>query len=348
MKRLIADYRNLPARHCGSGAMRNLLYHYCGLDLDEAVAFGLGAGVECMYIACDRFEPSVMVFGRTATLEVDCAASLGVDYREIPEPDDAHAWEAVKDEVAEGNPVMLTGDIFYLDYRDYKVRFPAHRFVLVGFDDESKTAYIADHINADPEACSYGAIATSRNPPTGLSTMNLWGKFHGTKAKRSLEAACGIALKKAADQMTGRDTTQARLLSALAGEAPMDLAFGLVGLARFADEVAAWREREDAPFLASYTSKVIEKFGNGGGNFRKMYAEFLAWAQGVRPDLVSERVRVLAGRSAGGWTALSIILADASKNPDDKAVWSRAADQAAGILAIETELFETLADTTTG
>lgn len=343
---MIEDYRNLPARHCGSGAMRNLLYHYCGLDLDEAVVFGLGSGVECMVIACDRFEPAVMVFGRSVSLETDIALALGVDYRETPEFDDAKAWEDVKREVAEGHPVMLTGDIFYLDYRDYKVRFPAHRFVLVGFDDEAETAFIADRINTEPEVCSYGAIAKSRNPPTGLSTWNLWGKFYGTKMKHSLEEACRLALKREVERMTGRDDTQAGLLLATVGDLPVDLSTGLQGLARFSGEVAGWRGREDARFLATYTSQVIEKFGTGGGNFRKMYAEFLAWAREMRADLVPERVKVLADRSAECWTALSGTLAAASKKPEDVAPWSLAADQASEILGLETELFETLADTT--
>ena len=49
MRSIIEDFRIVPAGHCGSGAMRNLIHHYCGLDLDEAVVFGLGAGLDTVY-----------------------------------------------------------------------------------------------------------------------------------------------------------------------------------------------------------------------------------------------------------------------------------------------------------
>ena len=100
--------------------------------------------------------------------------------------DDARAWQVVREEVVAGRPTMLSGDILYLDYREYKVHFPGHRFVLLGFDDAIEKAYIADRIRPEPEACSYAALAVSRNPPEGLSTHNLWGRFHGTEVGRSL------------------------------------------------------------------------------------------------------------------------------------------------------------------
>ncbi len=51
MKASIEGYRGFPGEHCGSVAMRGLLAHYCGLELPEDVVFGLGAGVDCMYMS---------------------------------------------------------------------------------------------------------------------------------------------------------------------------------------------------------------------------------------------------------------------------------------------------------
>ena len=39
MRVLIENYRNKTAGHCGSGAMRNLLYHYCGLETKKEIEF---------------------------------------------------------------------------------------------------------------------------------------------------------------------------------------------------------------------------------------------------------------------------------------------------------------------
>jgi len=342
VKTTISSYRNLPGAHCGSAAMRNLLYHHCGLDLPEEAVLGLGSAVDCLYMAYERMNPSLVLFGRSITMEVDLADALGIDYRESIEMDDARAWELVRAEVLAGNPTMLSGDVYYLDYRKFTVHFPAHRYVLVGFDDDTRTAYVADRVAPEPQACSYEAVARSRNAPEGLSVMNLWGKFHGTRPARSLEEACARALRRSADRMLGRDTSQTELLRAVAGGRGLDLASGLQGVARFAAEVARARERPDREFLAGYMSQSIEKFGTGGGNFRRMFAAFLRWARERAPDRVPEGLPALADRAAGLWTELASTLLDASREPHPPDLWERAAGQFLQIHDLEAGLFETL------
>jgi hypothetical protein len=347
MKTLITDYRNTPGEHCGSVAMKNLLHYYCGLDLPEEAVFGLGSAIDCIYMAGERMDPSVVLFGRNITMEVDLAEALGVDYREIIEMDNARAWEVVRDEVLEGNPTMLSGDVFYLDYRKFTVHFPSHRYVLVGFDDASQTAYVADRLDPEPQACSYEAVAKSRNAPEGLSMFNLWGKFHGREVGNSQERACLHALRKSADRMLGRDTSQPELLRAVAGDLELEVASGLEGLARFAQEVGSFHERKDRAFLATYMSQVIEKFGTGGGNFRKMFAAFLRWAAERVPDLVPEDLPALADQAAGQWTKLALKLQEVSGSPDRKDLWQRTSEGFRRTLDLEQELFETLDSATT-
>jgi len=342
MKKVISGYRNLPGRHCASGAMRNLLHHYCALDLEEEVVFGLGAGLDCIYLENPGFEPSVIAFGRSATMEIDIGQSLGIDYREAIEPDNRKAWEDVRQEVMEDRPTMLSGDIFYLDYRHFKVHFPAHRFVLVGFDDEKEIAYVADRVDPDPQPCSYEALARSRNSPAGMSVLNQWGKFHGRDVGNSLEEACRLAITKTVARMTGGDRSQADLLAAAGGGASLEISTGLEGLARLAAEVPGWSRRPDPHFLASYGSQTIEEFGTGGGNFRKMYAGFLRFARGLDAALAPARSAELCDRSAAAWTELSGILKQASKEPENETLWKQAGLKATEIHGIESALFDSL------
>ncbi|MDP3936735.1 MAG: BtrH N-terminal domain-containing protein [Deltaproteobacteria bacterium] len=342
MREMIPGYRNLPGRHCGSGAMRNLLHHYCELDLEEEVVFGLGSGIDCIYLANPGFEPPVIVFGRSVTMEADVGSALGIDYRETVDPDDGTAWEDVRREVVEGHPTMLCGDIFYLDYRHFKVHFPGHRFVLLGFDDEKRLAYVADRVDPDPQPCSYDALARSRNSPAGMSVLNLWGKFHGRERKHSLEEACGLAIDRSVARMTGGDRSQADLLKAAPGAGALEISTGLEGLARFAAEVSLWSKHADPRFLAFYASQTFEEFGTGGGNFRRMFAAFLRWAHGLVPDRAPAGCADLAARSAAGWTDLSGILKMASKAPEDETLWKRAALKASEIHGLESALFDEL------
>lgn len=340
MKAFIENYRSIPGEHCGSTAMRSLLHHYYDIELPEAAVFGLGAGLDCVLLSAAGMDPAVVVFGRSVSMEADLGRALGVDYREQPEPDDAEAWEVVRREVLAGRPTMLSGDIFYLDYREFKVHFPGHRFVLVGFDDERETAFIADRINAEAEACSYAALFASRNPPEGISTHNLWGRFHGKEATRSFGEAAAWAIDLCSRRMLGREAASLDLSSATSD---LQVASGIAGIRSLAESLEGWGARDDAKWLASYNARCIEKFGNGGGNFRRLYAGFLRWAREIDPALVPERTPDLAWQAADGWTELSAILAAASEEEVARDLWRRAADAARNIATIETELFESLA-----
>lgn len=341
----ISGYRNLTGKHCGSTAMRNLLYFYCGLEVSEEVVLGLGAGVDFVYIATKRFEPSVLTFGRSATMERDLATALGVDYREQQEPDDELAWTKVRQEVAAGRPTMLSGDAFYLDYREFRVHFPAHRFVLLGFDDDTQTVTVADRLDPEPQRCSYGALRLSRNPPSLISTHNLWGKFFGTQLGRTLEEAYALALARNARRMLGRGAPGEEALPKSGGDGSVEIATGLSGLATFLRELPGWRARADASHVARYAASCIEKFGTGGGNFRPMYAEFLRQARAVVPELVAPKAPDLAARSGARWTELASHLAALAEGRAEPAV-HRGVEVLEQILAVETELFESLAATT--
>jgi hypothetical protein len=344
MRTLIENYRNLPAGHCGSGAMRNLIYHYCGLELEEGVVFGLGAGLDTVFFDYERAAPPFMLFGRGSSMEADLAETLGIDYTERSQPDDDLAWQEVRAEVLAGRPTMLSGDILYLDYREFKIHFPAHRFVLLGFDEGRGEAYIADRIREETETCSLQALRTSRNPPDAISTVNAWGKFSSGAQRNSLPDACGLALYKTVTRMQGMDTSQHDLMSLSRSGDYGVLEVGLKGLRTFAEQMKSWPQREDARDHAIYVDNAIVKFGTGGGFFRNHFAVFMAWAQRQRPDLVTPVTLDLARQSAAEWTALSPTLQAVIAAPADRELWDQVHTQVLDIYETEYSLFGHLGD----
>lgn len=342
MKTMIDSYSNFPGEHCGSVAMRGLLYHYCQLELPESAVFGLGAGVASVYLNSPKLDPSAVLFGRTMTMEQDLTVHLGIDYRETSELDDDKAWQVVREEVIAGRPTMLSGDIFYLDYRDYKVHFPGHRFVLLGFDDEAKKVFIADRIRSEPETCSLGALAKSRNPSEGISTENLWGRFHDVGVGSQLDVAARRAIFACATSMLGGATGDDRDSFV---EAPDNRVLnGNRATRAFAEDVRNWHQRDDASWVASFNSSCIEKFGNGGGNFRRLYAGFLSWARELDPRWVPVSAPGLAIDAGNEWTAVSEALSAGSKDVSNLSHWNEAADHAHRAAEIEERLFGMLAD----
>jgi hypothetical protein len=335
MRHAIEGYRNVPGQHCGSTAMRNLLAHYCGLDLSEEAVFGLGSWVDLLYVRSANVTPSVLVLGRSVTMETDVTAALAVDYREQPDLDDEHAWSAVRAEVAAGRPTMLSGDALYLTYRDFKVHFPAHRFVLLGFDDEAGEAWIADRIDAESQLCPLDALRRSRNPPDFISTFNLWGRFHDAHVGRSLPDAFAYALGRSAKRMLGQDGSQAAVLSMLGRGRPVTATSGLNAIRELAGDLPDLCARADGRAIATYAANCMESYGTGGGNFRRLFAGFLREARGHLPDLVDDAAAGWATESADAWTetAKHLLALDGA----------RAAASVRRVLELETRLFESLA-----
>ncbi|MFC1579223.1 BtrH N-terminal domain-containing protein [Pseudomonadota bacterium] len=344
MRAMIENFRIVPAGHCGSGSMRNLIYHYCGLDLEEGVVFGLGAGLDAVFFSYDNAQPPYMFFGRGSTMEADLARTLGLDYSEQMQPDNDLAWEEVKQEILAGRPTMLSGDIFYLDYREFKVHFPAHRFILLGFDEERQEVYIADRINDYPETCSMAALRASRNPQGVISTHNHWGKFSSGNIKNELAEACGIALGITVQRMQGIDNSQRDLMAAASGSGGICVA-GLEGIRTLMQQMESWPERENAAGYAQYLDNAIIKFGTGGGFFRNHFSVFMQWARGQRPDLVSSDSVVLAQQAADQWNALSPTMQVLANDASDLTTWTHARGQLEDIYHTEYTLFGQLGDT---
>lgn len=345
MRVLIDNYRNLTAGHCGSGSMRNLIFHYTGLELDEGVVFGLGAGLDAVYFDYPDADPPYMCFGRGSSFETDLTETLGIDYRETSNPDNDQAWEDVRQEVIAGRPTMLSGDIYYLDYRKFKVHFPGHRYVLLGFDDERDEVYVADRTDEETQTCSTEGVRLSRNAPVGMSSHNTWGKFHSHHVRHSLPDACGIALRNTVMRMLNFDSSQRDLMATFRGSASGELAVGLQGLRALASQLPRWAALDDPISHAQYLDNAIIKFGTGGGFFRDHYAAFMRWSAAQRPDLVGPTTVALAEGAARGWNDLSPIMQDIVAAPKDAGHWQRATEQLEDIYETEYSLFGHLADT---
>ena len=106
-----------------------------------------------------------------------------------------------------------------------------------------------------------------------------------------------------------------------------------------------WHRRPDVLALASFNASCIEKFGNGGGNFRRLYAGFLEWARGIDANLVTANAPTLAVDAADGWTAASTCLYRVSKEGPLPALFEEAATHMERVAATERQLFEELAAT---
>ena len=127
------------------------------------------------------------------------------------------------------------------------------------------------------------------------------------------------------------------------GEGGGEVVTGVAAVRHLAERLPELGVRDDSAWIASYNARCIEKFGNGGGNFRRLYAGFLTWARELDEGLVPEQAPERACQAADGWTALSVILAAAAEEAAQPGLWREAAQRATAIAEIEEDLFTRLA-----
>ena len=227
------------AGHCGSGALRDLLEHH-GLDygrgpLSEGAVFGLAGGLGFLYLEVPQMTPPVYLVGRTAGLERDVAAhlGLGLEVRETDDPDEGWRW--VRAEIDAGSPPMVWADIAELEYLRVRMANTRHDIVVVDYDDDEQVAFIADNDRDELQRCSYASLAAARSstrlpgpePPRHVRLRR------GRSGCASPSEAVAAALDRAVANMRGGG----ELLGELPGGA------GLEGVDDFAASYPAWPER---------------------------------------------------------------------------------------------------------
>ncbi len=320
---IVPGYRHRPGNHCGSTALRNLLAFH-GLKLSEEMVFGLGAGACFYYVAADGQSPSRFTNGRTARLEERFAELTGLPLRLSTFADAAESWRAARELVDAGRPALLLTDLYYLDHYGNSAHFPGHAVVLAGYDRE--LAYLSDTAFEELQRTRLASLRRARHAQHPLFPLaghmftvagSLEGWDPGAAVPRAVEACAERMLRP-----------------------PLGDYEGLPALRRFAAEVAGWPQAaEDWRWCARFNYQVIERRGTGGGNFRLMYARFLAEAG-------YEDAAALAFEAAARWSELASALLAASEASDpERSVWSSVGSAAASVLAAEQRLWSALAGT---
>ena len=318
---MVPGYRHVPGNHCGSTAIRNVLAHH-GVEISEAMAFGLGAGPCFYHLPVEGGSPSRFTNGRTSRLEEEFVELTGAPLRLRTFDDPDSSWAAAREAVESGHPALMLSDLYYLDHYGKSAHFPGHAVVLAGFDEE--LAYLSDTAFKDLQTTRLENLATARH--ASHPVFPLAGHmfvYEGNGDSFDPRAAIGPAVARAANRMI---------------DPPWGEVEGLPGLRTFAAEVGDWPESvADWQWCARFNYQVIERRGTGGGNFRAMYSRFLSEAGFDVPA-------ALAASASSRWTELAGALKSASEAEEpERPIWELVRADAAAVLAAEERLWTELA-----
>jgi hypothetical protein len=301
---IVEGFEHHTGVHCGSTAMADLLRH-AGVELSEAMVFGLGSGLASYYLESEHMSPSRQILGRHFRLEENCAEALGLELRAHFEGDNAAAWQGVRAAIERDQPVLVQCDLCELPYWQTKTPFNGHKIAVVGFNDAAGEALVADTHFEGLQRVSLNELEAARasTAPPSMGNQNAWwtleaGRLDGDGldgggldggTPRELAEAIPFALVRNAEQMEN-DTSGFG---------------GLDALEQFAAEVSSWRDLDDASWAYRFAYQCIEKRGTGGGNFRALYRDYLSEAGEHVPSILRNQYAVSMARTASAWSTLA-------------------------------------------
>ncbi|MCK8679157.1 BtrH N-terminal domain-containing protein [Streptomyces lichenis] len=310
-------------RHCETTALGVLLRHQ-GLDLSEAMLFGLGSGLSFVYWDAKGMD-FPFLGGRVKPFELtrNLAARLGLDLRVRETASPRRAWENAVAPLEAGQPVGLQLDSHHLDYFEPKVHFGGHVVALYGYDDTD--AYLVDTTQQG------GAVSTSL---TGLARA---------RAERGPMTARhrSFTLTAPADPPSLPDAiVPAVTACADAFLDPPIANLGHRGVEKAGKLVRGWLRRAADPARdLPRAALLMEEGGTGGALFRNLYRDFLA--ECAESAGLPDRSRLRTGHrlyaeAARGWTEVAALVARAGETGDERCL-GQAGDLLAELARLERE-----------
>ena len=266
---MTVDFRHRQAAHCENGVTSNLL-SYHGIDVSEAMVFGIGAGLFFVYlpflklngVPVTSFRPLPGLIFRRA------AAQLGIAFYRKKFRSKEASMDALDRALEKNIPVGLQVGVFHLTYfpRPYRFHFNAHNIVVYG--REGDRYLISDPVMEAPVSLSYHDLLRAR---WARGVMQPRGQmYYPIRFPASVDLVRPIVsgIKKNCRAML---------------DIPVPLV-GVRGIRYLSRQVRQWPERLGDRRAALYLGQVVrmqEEIGTGGGGFRFIYAAFLQEAAGI-------------------------------------------------------------------
>ena len=278
-------------RHCASSAIRDLL-EFNGLDISEAMCFGLGSGLGVTYLGLTDAPVPFLVHVRSLGFEERVFQSIGVpfEWKTFESPESAVAL--LGDRLDAGHPTLLLTDIFHLPYFGSTTHFPGHAIAAWSRNPETGDVLVTDTERPDVLSVTEEALTRARfsTQPPFVHHGNMFtpGSFQG-------------------------EITPEIITNVIHYNAKALAANGISALETWLADLGRWKATGDWRWTTRFAYQVIEKRGTGGGGFRKMYAEFLDEAVHYDAGILLHRLPLLMRASEKTWSELAACLKSASE-----------------------------------
>ncbi len=262
-------FQHRQSAHCESGVAANLL-GYLGLEVSEALTFGIGAGLFFAYLPFIRVNYLPLVTYRSKPGEIlrKATGRLGVRVTSRRFRSRTEARAALDESLDQGRPVGLQTGVFWLPYFPPALRFHFNAHNLVVYGREGESYRISDPVLDTPVLCPADDLERARFAEGPLAPR---GRIYSLQpGERPLDLAGAVRAGL-------RETARAMV------KTPVPL-LGVRGIRYLAGQLERWPQKLGTERAGRYLGQVIrmqEEIGTGGGGFRFVYAAFLQEAAAI-------------------------------------------------------------------
>ncbi len=273
--KIIENYKHEVASNCESGIVRNLLKFY-GIDISEALIFGVGAGVDFGYLEFLKFFspfPLTVVRSNMGKIFTNIQKFCNVDffYKKMKNTD--IAIKRINDLIDSNVPVVVCVDMFYMKYLPpfLHIHVPFHFIMLYGRDGNNYA--VSDPYYQNMATLSVDSLRTAMATHAMFSKDNLIAYIEKVPENIDWRKPIINGIKRTCNKMV-----PPRFVEAVV---PM---MGIAGIKFFAKKILTWpKEYKGLPLREGiiFTATGFEEQGTGGGAFRLIYGAFLQEASKI-------------------------------------------------------------------
>lgn len=259
----LINFPHNQSAHCESGVAANLLTHK-GIDISEAMAFGIGGGLFFGYFPFIRINGLPLVTYRAAAGQIlkRLGKIPGVTIYQKKFRSTSQAMAELDAALENSIPVGLQTGVFWLPYFPKALRFHFNAHNLVVYGKEGDEYLISDPVFPGPVRCHYKDLARARFASGALAPKGKMYYLIQSPEQLEFEPLITDGIKFVCKMML---------------KSPFPL-IGIKGIRFMANRLEKWPKRlgkERADLHLGHVVRMQEEIGTGGGGFRFMYAAFL-------------------------------------------------------------------------
>ena len=259
------DFEHRQSAHCENGVTSNLLKHN-GLDLDEPMVFGIGAGLFFIHIPMLKVNniPSTAYRPLPGLIFKRISKALDIDFERIKFKSELTAMNALDQKLEQNIPVGLQVGVFHLSYLPKKYRFHFNAHNIVVFGKENGLYHVSDPVMETTTTLTEEDMLKVRFAKGVFAPKGQM--YYPTHIPEITDEKIKSAIKKSIKTATFQMT---KIPYSYIGTK------GLKKMGKVVENYKTTLSPKQASLHLGHLIRMQEEIGTGGGGFRFIYAAYL-------------------------------------------------------------------------